>query len=245
MKHSAKYAQLAPWEQEDAIELTCRTDNVFGIDDTCSNVGAHLEKEGMPQLSSEPLPVNDTATSIAQLRQLFGCSSLAVPMNYFLVGLVQGLSYPLLNVYPLALGASEAQQTTLLTLKGLPSCFKIVYGMISDNMPVGGLRRKPYLYMGWILSSLSLLPLVLLSDLSLLAGEEGTLDATTIVTNTTTESTSHWIAPENAPTMPLLSSFYGPMGCGWPMSWGMLWSPKGPNMNKITIEATPKPFVTY
>jgi hypothetical protein len=55
----------------------------------------------------------------------------------------------LLNVYPLALGATEAQQTTFATIVTLPAAFKIIFGFTTDNFPLGGYRRKPYLFLGW------------------------------------------------------------------------------------------------
>jgi hypothetical protein len=67
---------------------------------------------------------------------------VSIPVCYLTVGLMQGLSRPFLNVYPLALGATEAQQITLPTLVTLPSTFKLVFGFVSDTMPVFGKRRK-------------------------------------------------------------------------------------------------------
>ena len=47
-------------------------------------------------------------------------------------------------------GASPAQQSILMTLAALPWSFKLVYGFISDNFPIRGMRRKPYFVMGWL-----------------------------------------------------------------------------------------------
>lgn len=46
-------------------------------------------------------------------------------------------------------GSSPAQQNILFTLGALPWSFKLVYGFISDNFPIGGKRRKPYFIIGW------------------------------------------------------------------------------------------------
>jgi hypothetical protein len=56
--------------------------------------------------------------------QLLRLDNIAVPACYLLVGLLQGLSGPFTNVYPLDLNASEAQQTTISSLKSLPSTCK-------------------------------------------------------------------------------------------------------------------------
>jgi len=99
--------------------------------------------------------------------QLWRLKNLAVPLCYFTIGLLQGIIYPMLNVYPLDLGATEAQQTTIWFLKGFPSCFKILFGFLSDSVPIFGYRRKPYMFIGWMISIASMLVLLLTSDLSL------------------------------------------------------------------------------
>ena len=69
-------------------------------------------------------------------------------------------------MYPLDLGATEAQQTTISSLRGLPSTFKLLFGFISDNRPLLGYRRKSYMFCGWLLASLSNWALFLFSDLT-------------------------------------------------------------------------------
>lgn len=98
--------------------------------------------------------------------QLLRRENIAIPACYLLVGLLQGLSGPLINVYPLDLGATEAQQTTLSSIRSLPASFKLLFGFWSDNVPLGGYRRKSYMMIGWLVSSLSLLGLIMGSDLS-------------------------------------------------------------------------------
>ena len=49
--------------------------------------------------------------------QLLRKENLAIPMCYLVVGILQGLSGPFINVYPLFLGATEAQQTTISSIK--------------------------------------------------------------------------------------------------------------------------------
>ena len=91
---------------------------------------------------------------------LFRRENLAVPACYLCVGLLQGLSGPLINVYPLDLNATEAQQATISSLRGLPSTFKLLFGFWSDNVPLWGYRRKSYMFVGWLLASLSMLVLM-------------------------------------------------------------------------------------
>lgn len=67
-----------------------------------------------------------------------------------------------LNIYIVRkLDAQPPQQNTLMILMTVPWCFKLVYGFLSDICPIGGLRRKPYLAFGYLLSSLCYFGLVL------------------------------------------------------------------------------------
>lgn len=128
--------------------------------------------------------------------QLLRKENIAIPACYLLVGLMQGLSGPLINVYPLDLGATEAQQTTLSSIRSLPASFKLIFGFISDNFPLVGYRRKSYMLGGWLFCSLSLIILMLGSDLS---------DASETV-------------PEGAPSIPFLSVTLLGFGTGFWMA---------------------------
>ena len=59
------------------------------------------------------------------------------------------------------LNAQPSQQNTLSILMTVPWSFKLVYGFISDVLPIGGLRRKPYLVVGYFTSSLCYVALAL------------------------------------------------------------------------------------
>ena len=128
--------------------------------------------------------------------QLMRRENIAIPACYLLVGLMQGLSGPLINVYPLDLGATEAQQVTLSSIRSLPASFKLLFGFWSDNVPLGGYRRKSYMLLGWIICSFSLVILMMGSDLSI-ASEA---------------------VPERAPTIPFLSVTLLGFGIGFWLS---------------------------
>jgi len=98
-------------------------------------------------------PADALATGPLQI-SLLHWSRISLPFNYLLVGILQGLIRPLLNVWPLDLGATEAQQSTLLQVASLPATFKILFGFWSDNVAIFGYRRKPYMLLGWILVTL-------------------------------------------------------------------------------------------
>jgi hypothetical protein len=64
-------------------------------------------------------------TNVPRSVQLLRQENIAIPACYLCVGILQGLSGPFINVYPLFLGATEAQQTTISSIRSLPASFKI------------------------------------------------------------------------------------------------------------------------
>lgn len=128
--------------------------------------------------------------------QLFRLENMAVPCCYLLVGITQGLSGILLNVYPLDLNATEAEQVTLSTVVVFPSTIKVLYGFLSDSLPILGARRKPYMLLGYCLVSFSMFGLLVSTDLSL------EFDGNSAV------------APDNAPSVELLSALFFMLGVG-------------------------------
>ena len=113
--------------------------------------------DNQEHLHQHPNDVGGASTKKnVNMLQLYRVENIAIPLCYFMVGIQQGLIYPLLNVYPIDLGAKEAQQTSLMSLVDLPSCFKILFGFVSDAFPINGYRRKPYMMLGYCISSTSL-----------------------------------------------------------------------------------------
>jgi hypothetical protein len=70
----------------------------------------------------------------------------AVGLTY---GMLPAVIYPFLQQY---LNASGQQTTTASTLVTLPWSFKAFYGILSDCFPIFGLRRKPYILIGWVVT---------------------------------------------------------------------------------------------
>jgi hypothetical protein len=48
------------------------------------------------------------------------------------------------------LNATAEEQTVISVIMSLPWSFKLAYGFLSDGVPIGGLRRKPYFISGWL-----------------------------------------------------------------------------------------------
>jgi MFS family permease len=74
------------------------------------------------------------------------------------VGLVMSFVSTPLNVYMVeVLGAEPKMQTTMNILQTLPWSLKLIFGFLSDAVPIFGMHRKPYLAMGCLLYSGALL----------------------------------------------------------------------------------------
>jgi hypothetical protein len=98
--------------------------------------------------------------------QLWRYNNICIPISYLAVGMMQGMLRPLLNVYPIDLGATEAQQTMIASIATLPSALKIIFGFVSDNVPICGYRRKPYMLFGWMCTVGSMIILLYYTNLS-------------------------------------------------------------------------------
>jgi len=99
------------------------------------------------------------------------------------VGILQGLGAPFINVYPLDLNATEAQQATVSALRGLPASLKLIFGFMSDNFPLLGYRRKSYMFIGWTLASLSIFALLTFSDLHIFRQTDETTGKSVVLVN--------------------------------------------------------------
>lgn len=142
-----------------------------------------------------PSTDDDTPQSL----RLYRMENVAIPLSYLVLGLLQGLSGPFNNVYPLDVGATEAQQTTVISLRFLPASCTLAFGFLSDGMPMCGYRRKSYMLLAWFLTSFSMVVLLLFSDLSAVARDEN----------------GDRVVPENAPSIPFLSAAFLLYGTGY------------------------------
>ncbi len=88
--------------------------------------------------------------------------NLAIPMSYFCIGVaLQLLRTPLIVYFIEDLNATPAEVNVLFTVMAVPWCFKVIYGFLSDCMPISGLRRKPYFMTGWVVFIVSNLILMI------------------------------------------------------------------------------------
>ena len=134
--------------------------------------------------------------------QLLRRENIVIPACYLLVGLLQGLSSVVVNVLPLDLGASEAQQTTVSSIRSLPSSFKLLFGFLSDNIPLSGYRRKPYMLIGWAIAALAMASLLFFSNLRVPARNAGCFRSGDDDDDPDEQQAE---IPADAPTIPFLS----------------------------------------
>ena len=88
--------------------------------------------------------------------KIYSLPNLAIPMSYFCVGVaLQVLRTPLIVYFIQDMSASPSDVNVLFTVMAVPWCFKVFYGLLSDCLPIGGQRRKPYLFMGWLVYVIS------------------------------------------------------------------------------------------
>ena len=91
-------------------------------------------------------------------QSLFSRSNAAIPMSYALVGFISAFTQTPLSVFMIeSLVMEPSQQNTISVLQMMPWSFKLVYGFLSDACPICGLRRKPYLFLGYAITSLAYL----------------------------------------------------------------------------------------
>ena len=103
--------------------------------------------------------------------RIFSLRNIAIPVFYWLLSFTQGCLLPIMDDLPKDLGASAAQLNNIETIFYLPVYFKIVLALLSDAVPIQGLRRKPYIFFGWLIAIIFIICLAALSDVNHTPGE--------------------------------------------------------------------------
>lgn len=149
------------------IETVDESSHSFAIHDEPfddSKNGSEIPSQGLTALSPFLTRLCDWLfpPNIPRKLQLWKTDNIALPISYLLVGTFQGLSTGVMTVFLLNMGATEAQQTTIRSLRSLPATFKVLFGFLSDTVPLFGYKRKGYMFIGWSLASLSMAGLVVI-----------------------------------------------------------------------------------
>lgn len=80
--------------------------------------------------------------------------------QYFTVGLIYGgLPATMYGVFIVYLNVPAYVYTASATMVTLPWSFKMFFGLLNDCVPIRGLRRKPYMIIGWTMCTLALIAL--------------------------------------------------------------------------------------
>jgi hypothetical protein len=158
------------------------------------------------RVEAVPVPVPVTQHSHLVTVQAFTLYFTHFSTSSSLYSIFPGLNRPLLNVYPLDLGASEAQQATINLVVLLPSTLKIIFGFTSDNFPIAGYRRKPYMFIGWVITVLIMTAMHFWTDLSM--SYEYNTDSVSGHVHV------HAVPPPGAPSMEWLSLSFFIFGIG-------------------------------
>jgi len=109
-----------------------------------------------PLTQAEQEEMKATGTPPGWMYEFFSLPNVAIPLSYFCIGIaLQLLRTPLIVYLIEDLNATAAEVNVLFTVMAVPWCFKVIYGFLSDCVPISGMRRKPYFMSGWVLYILS------------------------------------------------------------------------------------------
>lgn len=95
---------------------------------------ASLTESREERLCPSPWRAENRALLAAYFSAGFALAYLGTPLGFYMVT---------------ELDAPSAQQATVWTAMSLPWGVKVLLGLLSDCLPIGGLRRKPHLLLGW------------------------------------------------------------------------------------------------
>lgn len=96
--------------------------------------------------------------------RIFSSRNIAIPIFYWLLSFTQGCLLPIMDDLPRELGASSAELNNIETIFYLPLYFKIFLAFLTDALPIQGYRRRPYIFVGWLIAVLFVISLAALAD---------------------------------------------------------------------------------
>lgn len=79
--------------------------------------------------------------------------SRAIPLTYISTGLMYAFPQAIIEFFPRALDASDAQLNTIAVVRALPWTFKVLFGLLPDAFPIHDQRFTPYLGTGCLIAS--------------------------------------------------------------------------------------------
>jgi hypothetical protein len=120
----------------------------------------HITKTHGYHTANQVFLPSNIAIAMVRMQQLcLYCPILSFfpfSQSYFSVGFTNSFILTPLSIYLVkTLDAEPQMQTTIAILSTLPWSLKLVFGFLSDLVPIFGLHRKPYLTLGAIIYSLA------------------------------------------------------------------------------------------
>nr|CCA18223.1 folateBiopterin Transporter (FBT) family putative [Albugo laibachii Nc14] len=96
---------------------------------------------------------DDDAHSPASAHSMWGLDSVAIPVTYICTGLLFSVPNTSIEYFSRKMGASDSQLATINVVRALPWTIKVVFGILPDLLPISGMRFKPYMVLGYLISS--------------------------------------------------------------------------------------------
>jgi predicted MFS family arabinose efflux permease len=119
-------------------DITVEESDGFGDDDETRSLlkvfDANLAAENAKALN--PWSLANVAIFLSYFCVGFGFSFSGTPLTYYLIN---------------ELEATAEQLVVIGVVGSLPWSFKLLYGFLSDSLPINGQRRKPYFVLGWLI----------------------------------------------------------------------------------------------
>ncbi|GAB9476196.1 Folate-biopterin transporter [Globisporangium polare] len=117
------------------------------------------EEDAGDNLSSDDDTVDSSSEALGALREggppeLLSRESLGLLAQYAAVGLVYGtLPNTIMPFFTYYLNMEGTTTTSARALLSIPWSLKVFIGILSDCVPIGGYRRRPYMVLGWAVAS--------------------------------------------------------------------------------------------
>ncbi|RHY10892.1 hypothetical protein DYB36_009613, partial [Aphanomyces astaci] len=138
--------------------MTSHDNKAADLEERVSYVQSNTAKDvdGYAEAKS-PKDLEEGALVEGGALDLFSREAFALFMQYGAIGIIYGmipsLNYPIFNIY-LNLEGYQTSSYGVLTVIGWS--FKVIFGLLSDCVPIYGYRRKSWMLIGWTITMICL-----------------------------------------------------------------------------------------
>lgn len=111
--------------------------------------------EGFTQRTPTPYSIleDDDAHTAVIAHSMWRLDLIAIPVTYICTGLLFSIPNTSIEYYSRKMGASDSQLATINVVRALPWTIKVIFGILPDMLPLAGMRFKPYMILGYFISS--------------------------------------------------------------------------------------------